>query len=81
MLNISKKVTLTGESIIDGVRVSGFRAEIDSVNPNDISLTSWQIDKAAYKTHRVAVRADEVEFEEYAYSVQDAMLAELTIAE
>lgn len=77
MLKTTKKITIDGFSMIDGVKVAGFKAEIDSVNPENILLTSWQMDKNAYKENRVAARADEAEFEDYAYSIQDSMIAEL----
>jgi hypothetical protein len=77
MLTTTKKITIEGKSVIDGAAVAGFVASIDSQNPSEMILSSFQINKAAYKEHRVLVRADEAEFEDYAYSIQDAMLAEL----
>lgn len=80
MLTKSKKITIEGRSVIDGVQVAGFVASIDSTNPYQMTLSSYQIDKAAYKANRVAARADEAEFEDYAYEIQDAMLAEMPAA-
>lgn len=76
MLRTVKKITIDGFSVIDDVQVSGFRAEINSENPSDMNLTSYQIDKEAYKANRVVARADEAEFEEYAYAIQDELIAE-----
>lgn len=76
MLTKTKKITIEGKSVINGVNVAGFVASIDSVDPSQMTLSSFQIDKAACKENRVAVRADEAEFEDYAYAIQDAMLAE-----
>lgn len=73
-----EKITITGKSIIDGKEVCGYQAQIDSENPSDIALTDWQVDKEMYKANRAACRADQAEFEDYAYTVQDEMLAKVT---
>lgn len=75
MLKKEEKITIKGESIIDDKSVAGFTAAIDSNNPEDITFSSWQNDKAAYKENRTAVRADQAEFEDYAYSKQDEMIS------
>ena len=77
MLKTSKKITIEGKSVIDDVVVSNFVASINSEDPNQMTLSSIQVNKAAYKANRVAVRADEAEFEDYAYSIQDTMLSEI----
>ena len=77
MLVTAKKVTIEGKSIIDGVHVANFVAAINSANPEEMTLSTVRVNKAAYKEHRINVRLDEAEFEDYAYSVQDAMLADL----
>lgn len=76
MLTMKKKITLDGFSTVGEVKVMGFRAEIDSDNPENMTFSSWPIDKAAYKEHRVEVRADEAAFEDEAYLIQDEMIAE-----
>lgn len=80
MLKTIKKVTLEGKSVIDGVIVAHFAASINSDDPNQMTLTSTQINKAACKENRAAVRADEAEFEDYAYAIQDEMLENTTPA-
>lgn len=77
MLTKTKKITIEGKSVVDGVKIATFMASIDSECPSDISFSSYQNNKAAYKDNRVAVRADEAEFEDYVYSIQDQMLAEV----
>lgn len=81
MLKTTKKVTIEGKSIIDDVLITNFVATINSDDPTQISISSAHVNKAAYKTHRVAARQDEAEFEDYAYSIQDAMLAELSASD
>lgn len=75
MLKKVERITLTGESMIEGVCVAGMQATIDSDNPEEISFSHWQNDQKLYKANRVTVRADIAEFEDYAYSRQDELLA------
>ena len=77
MLKKTQKITLEGRSVIDGVEVAGFTATINSEDPNQMRFSSWQINAAMYKENRVAARADEAEFEDFAYTVQDTMIAEM----
>lgn len=80
-LTTKKEITLTGESKIDDVVAEVYRAVINSDNPEDMTLTAVQRDKALYKANRRQCRADNAEFEELAYAVQDEMLAALTTEE
>lgn len=78
MLTKKKEIVITGESVLeDGTKVAGFRATINSNKPEEPDFTSWQQDKAAYKANRLLARADEAEFEDYVYSVQDDMISEM----
>lgn len=76
MLNYKKSVTVTGGSYIDGVQAEGYSATINSDNPEDITLSSWQTDKALYKANRAQCRKDSNEFEDIAYALQDEMISE-----
>lgn len=73
---IKKNITLQGTSQIDGKDVEGYSATINSDNPEDINISSWQINKSLYKANRVQCRADQAEFEDFAYTEQDKMLLE-----
>lgn len=80
MLKTNQKISITGESFVtdaEGKQVSaaGFSALIDSVNPEEISLSVWQNDKTAFNSNRSAVRADQRAFEDFAYAKQDELLA------
>lgn len=77
MLNMKKSVTLTGSSIIDGTIAEGYQAVINSENPEDMTISSWQQDKVVYKANRVQCREDAAAFEDAAYALQDEMIAEL----
>ncbi|MDY3249795.1 MAG: hypothetical protein SOX32_05535 [Candidatus Choladocola sp.] len=76
MLKTKKSITLTGNSVIDGVVVAGYQAVINSDDPNDMNISSWQQDKAMYTANRSQCRQDEAEFEDTAYALQDELLAE-----
>lgn len=76
MLSIKKNITLTGNSAIGGIIAECYQAVIDSNNPQDMTITSWQADKAVYKANRAQCRLDSAEFEEAAYALQDEILAE-----
>lgn len=75
MLSVIKEnITLTATSQVDGKDVEGYSATINSESPEDINISSWQIDKSLYKANRVQCRADQAEFEDYAYAEQDKLL-------
>ena len=80
-LHSRKKITVEGESVINGVVVQGYRAEINSENPEDITISDWITDKNGYKENRVQARRDSVEFEDMAYALQDEMIAATGTAE
>lgn len=80
MLNTKKSITVTGSSSIDGVKAIEFKATIDSDNPQNMSITTWQTDKALYKANRTVCRADYVEFEDGIYELQDEMIAEMSVS-
>lgn len=76
MLRKSENIIINGNSVIDGVEVMGFQATINSENPQAMSMNYWQINAELYKANRTQCRADQAEFEDYAYSVQDKMISE-----
>lgn len=81
--SVTKQITITGQSIIEKkveeqtieVPVEGYSATIDSNNPEDMSISSWQIDKEMYKANRIQCRQDSADFEDAAYAIQDEMIA------
>lgn len=79
MLNVIQKITITGESIVDGVSIAGFSASINSNNPADMVLSMWQNNKKACKENRAIVRADQAEFEDFAYAKQDELIAAMEV--
>lgn len=71
----NKKVTIEAKCVVDGAEISGFRAIFDPENQGDLTFLPYQINKEACKEHRNTVRKDQAEFEDYAYQVQEDMLA------
>jgi hypothetical protein len=78
MLKKTIKTTLEGKCFVNDQHIATFRATIDSENPADgVIFGETYLDKAACKEHRAIVRADEAEFQDYAYEKQDEMLLEI----
>lgn len=73
MLQTSSKILIENKCVVDGKEIAGFRATFESNDAENLTLLPYQIDKAACKEHRAVVRADQAEFEDYAYSVQEAI--------
>ena len=76
-LKMTKSITLSGNSEIDGNPVQGYQATIDSEHPENMSISSWINDQVAYKANRAQCRKDAAEFEDTAYELQDEMIAAL----
>ncbi len=82
--NMKKNITLTASSIVTittgdttkDVVAESYSATINSDNPNDINISSWQENKAVYKANRTQCRQDSAEFEDAAYAIQDELIAE-----
>lgn len=80
MLKTTKKITISGKSMVNDKEVAGFQAQIDSANPGNMTLNNWQTNAQLYKENRATCRVDQAEFEDYAYSVQDQLIAEKSTA-
>lgn len=68
----NKRITVVGESVVDGEKIATFGAVLNLDNM-ELSMTGRYIDKEACKSHRDIVRADQGEFEDYAYMLQDTL--------
>ena len=75
MLSNQKSITYTGQSLIDGVVAEQYSATINSNNPKDLTISSWQTDGALYKEHRTECRQDQANFEDMVYAEQDKLIA------
>lgn len=68
----NKRITIVADTVIDDVKIASFGA-ILNMDTMDLSLTSRHVDKEACKIHRDVVRADQMEFEDSAYELQDML--------
>ena len=75
-MDITTKITIEAKSKTDEVELMGFRAIIDIEDPENMSFYDWTINKDACKEYRSIVRADQAAFEDYAYEMQDKIIAE-----
>lgn len=66
------RITIVAETVVDDVKIASFGAILNT-DTNDLSLTTRHIDKEACKIHKDIVRADQAEFEDYAYNLQDLL--------
>ena len=73
MLN-NKRLTIVADTVIDDVRIARFGAVID-LDSFELSMSSSHLDKDACKDNKETVRADQAEFEDYAYELQDMLRA------
>lgn len=87
--NFKKSITLTGQSVITVTEEDGttkkvvaetYNATINSADPENMNLSSYQNDKALCKQYRTQCRKDEADFEDACYAIQDEMIAELEAA-
>ncbi|CAK7008652.1 MAG: hypothetical protein EUB_01605 [Eubacterium sp.] len=72
----TKTISINEYSKIGEDRVCQFYANINSETPETMDIGRAIQNQAAYKANRAAVMKDQADFETYAYSVQDEMIAE-----
>lgn len=65
-----KKLSFTAKTFVDDVEIANYGAVL-TVADGDISFYSRQLDKQACKENRDIVRADQAEFEDFAYAIAD----------
>lgn len=69
---LNKRVNFIGESVVDGETIANFAGVLDLDNL-ELTMNGRFINKDACKLHRDIVRADQHEFEDYAYKIQDML--------
>ena len=75
MLEKTTKMMIEGKCKVDGKDIKGFRAVIDFNNDYKMTMHPYPIDAEGCKTYRKEVRKAEAEFEDYAYQVQEELMA------
>lgn len=76
MLKTTKKLSFTGESVIEGNTVCVFSASIPIDDPEKTTIGNYQKDKEAYQAHREECRADYAAFEDMVLAEKDKLLEE-----
>lgn len=72
----TKTISLVEYSKIGDDRICHFYANINSETPETMDIGRAIQNQAAYKANRAAVMKDQEDFETYAYSIQDEMIAQ-----
>lgn len=70
----NKRLTIVAETFVDDVKIASYGAILD-LDDMDLSFTNRYIDKGACKVHKDIVREDNRAFEDFAYMVQDQLMA------
>ena len=70
----NKRLTIVAETVVDDVKIASYGAVLN-LDDMDLSLTNRYIDKEACKIHKDIVREDNKVFEDFAYMVQDQLVA------
>lgn len=73
MLNVSKNITLSGTSVIEGVQVAYMSASISTDGGNGANVNKTITNQEVYNANKVAVRADIAEFENKVYEIEDEL--------
>lgn len=73
MLNVSKNITLSGTSVIEGVQVAYMSASISTDGGNGANINKTITNQEVYNANKVAVRADIAEFENKVYEIEDEL--------
>lgn len=70
----NKRISIVAKTIINDVEIATHSALLDA-DTGDLSFHTRHDDKPACKENRDMVRADTAEFEDFAYSVQESVIA------
>lgn len=76
MLIATKSSTLRGDSIIEGIKVMNFVAEISSQELGNSITRSTILNQELYAKNRVQCRKDQAEFQDRVYLIEDKFIEE-----
>lgn len=68
----NKKISIVADTYIDDEKIAAYGAVLNLDNM-ELTMTGRYINKEFCKLHRDIVRADQAEFEDYAYALQDKL--------
>ena len=77
MLEIKKTININGQSVINNMVAMIYNATVERDDPKNVSINYYMSNQEVYKANRETCRADQKEFEEYVYALQDELLAEI----
>lgn len=72
-LEVSKSITLAGKCIVDGNTIESYTASINEQKPEGMTITRNILNGPLRKEKRTECIADQVAFEEMAYTMQNSM--------
>ena len=73
MLNMTKNITLSGTSIIDGVQIAYMSANISTDGGNGANANKTITNQEVYNANKAQVRADIAAFEQEVYKIEDEL--------
>lgn len=76
MLEVIKETKFRGTSKIGEAAAKMFEATINTANPADMKFNHYIVNYELYKSNRAVIGAEQLAFEDQAYSFQDQLIAE-----
>ena len=76
MLEITKETIFRGTSKVGDAAAKMFEARINTASPETIAFNHYVVQYDIYKSNRSAIAAEQLAFEDVAYSFQDQLIAE-----
>lgn len=76
MLQTSKSVSLRGDSVVEGIKVMSFNAEISEEQLGNSITRSTILNQELYAKNRTECRKDQAEFQNEVYALEDEMILE-----
>ena len=79
-LTTSRSISLSGQSIINGITVETYNASVSETNPESMYINQSTVNHEMRKANRAQCRKDRDEYEELAYSIQDEIISKVATA-
>jgi len=74
MLNVSKSITVTGQSVINGSQVVAMTATISTDGNSNANIVKTIVNQEIYTTNKASVREDMEKFEEEVFKIEDGFV-------
>jgi hypothetical protein len=76
MLEIIKETKFRGTSKVGEAAAKMFEATINTASPENMSFNHYVVNYELYKANRATIGAEQLQFEDAAYTFQDQLIAE-----